>query len=480
MSNQAFEAVIGLEVHAELLTATKIFCSCSTAFGAEPNTQCCPICMGYPGAMPRLNRRAVELAIRAGLALGCEIAEVSQTDRKQYFYPDLPKAYQISQDESPLCKNGFLTVSTKEGTRRVAISRIHIEEDAGKLIHRGAHTFVDCNRCGVPLIEIVSAPDLRSPEEASAYLRKLRSILLTCGISDCRMQEGSLRCDVNISLRPFGSETFGVRTEIKNLNSFAFVEKAIAYEIARQTEALLQGNVPIPETRRFDAAAGKTYPMRAKETSVDYRFLPEPDLPPIWVSEEDIERLRTTLPELPDARALRLAQAYGLTVYDASVLVSEPQLADFFEAGAGKTDYPKLLVNLLLSELLRHCASDPFSSPVSASRLAELSQLMGEGTVNSATAKKLLLRLLDGDLDPRLTVKREGLAQVRDREQLLTLAERAMEEQPRAVTDYRNGKSAALRALQGKVMALSGGRADPILLESIFLELLSPHSDETR
>ena len=213
---------------------------------------------------------------------------------------------------------------------------------------------------------------------------------------------------------------------------------------------------------------------------MDYRFLPEPDLPPIWVSEEDIERLRTTLPELPDARALRLAQAYGLTVYDASVLVSEPQLADFFEAGAGKTDYPKLLVNLLLSELLRHCASDPFSSPVSASRLAELSQLMGEGTVNSATAKKLLLRLLDGDLDPRLTVKREGLAQVRDREQLLTLAERAMEEQPRAVTDYRNGKSAALRALQGKVMALSGGRADPILLESIFLELLSPHSDETR
>ena len=430
--------------------------------------------------MPRLNRRAVELAIRAGLALGCEIAEVSQTDRKQYFYPDLPKAYQISQDESPLCKNGFLTVSTKEGTRRVAISRIHIEEDAGKLIHRGAHTFVDCNRCGVPLIEIVSAPDLRSPEEASAYLRKLRSILLTCGISDCRMQEGSLRCDVNISLRPSGSKSFGVRTEIKNLNSFSFVEKAIAYEIARQKEVLARGGDVVCETRRFDATDGKTYPMRAKETSVDYRFLPEPDLPPIWVSEKDIERIRTELPELPDAREARLIQTYGLTPYDASVLVSEPMLADFFEEGAPLTEYPKLLVNLLLSELLRHCASDPFTSPVSARRLAELSQLLGEGIINSATGKKLLLRLLDHDFDLRLTIEREGLAQICDREQIFALAKRVLEEQPRAAADYRNGKSAALRALQGKGMALSGGRADPILLESIFLELLSPHSDETR
>ena len=474
MPKQAFEAVIGLEIHAALLTDTKIFCSCSTAFGAPPNTQCCPVCMGLPGAMPTLNRRAVELAVRAGLALGCSIQSQSRMDRKQYFYPDLPKAYQISQEAIPLCRNGFLTLPTSNGERRIDIERIHIEEDAGKLIHEGNETLVDCNRCGVPLIEIVSAPDLRSPEEASAYLRKLRSILLTCGISDCRMQEGSLRCDVNISLRPLGTDRMGVRTEIKNLNSFAFVEKALAYEIERQGQLLTKGEPLMPETRRFDVASGKTFPMRTKETAVDYRFLPEPDLPPLLIGEEEIERIRRELPELPDVRAARMIRTYGLTAYDADVLVTDPLLADFFELGGKQTSYPKLLVNLLLSELLRYCTSDPFSSLVSASRLAELAQLLGEGTINSSTAKKLLLRLLDGDLEPRRTVLLEELGQIRDRARLSELALRVISEQPRAVSDYQNGKSAALRALQGRAMAVSGGRADPVLLESILLELLSP------
>lgn len=474
MPKQAFEAVIGLEVHAALLTDTKIFCSCSTTFGAPPNTQCCPICMGLPGTMPSLNRRAVELAVRAGLALGCSVRSQFRMDRKQYFYPDLPKAYQISQEELPLCFDGSLTVPTQNGGRRIGILRVHPEEDAGKLIHEGNETLVDCNRCGVPLIEIVSAPDLRTPEEASAYLRKLRSILLTTGVSDCRMQEGSLRCDVNISLRPYGSDSMGVRTEIKNLNSFAFVEKALAYEIERQGCLLAKGEMPTSETRRFDVAIGKTLPMRSKETAADYRFLPEPDLPPVRIGEEEIERIRRALPELPDARAARLVKDYGLTAYDADVLVTDPFLADFFEDGGKQTAYPKLLVNLLLSELLRHCTSEPFASPVSAMRLAELAQLLGEGVINSSTAKKLLLRLLEGDLDPRETVTREELGQIRDRDVLSALARRVLAECPRAVSDYQNGRTAALRALQGKAMAACGGRADPLLLESILLEFLNP------
>lgn len=473
MSNQDFEAVIGLEVHAELKTETKIFCSCSTAFGAPPNTQCCPVCMGFPGVMPNLNRRAVELAVRAGLALGCEIAKYSRTDRKQYFYPDLPKAYQISQDGRPLCRGGSLSFSSCGQERRVGITRIHIEEDAGKLIHSGGETLIDCNRCGVPLIEIVSAPDLRGAEEAADYLRALRGILLACGVSDCRMQEGSLRCDVNISLRRRGETEMGVRTEIKNLNSFVFVEKAISYEIERQSELLCRGEALHMETRRFDPASGKTVLMRTKESAVDYRFLPEPDLPPIRISHGEIERIRTELPELPAARAKRLIAAFGVTDYDASVLVSDPALADFFEAGACKTQYPKLLVNLLLNDLLRFCANDPFSSPVTADRFAELVQLLGEGTVNSSTAKKMLARLVKSDLDLRHAVETEGLAQIRDRALIATRIDEVVRANPRAVSDYKNGKHAALRALQGQVMARTAGRADPILLEELLLNALS-------
>ena len=473
MSNQEYEAVIGLEVHAELKTQSKIFCACPTDFGAPPNTQCCPVCMGYPGTMPVLNRRAVELCIKAGLALGCKITRISRTDRKQYFYPDLPKAYQISQDEAPLCRDGELTFSAETGQRTVCIKRIHIEEDAGKLIHAGEKTLIDHNRCGVPLIEIVSAPDLRTPEQASAYLRALRGVLLACGVSDCRMQEGSLRCDVNVSLRKKGCDALGVRTEIKNLNSFSFVEKALRYEIKRQSDLLGRGEHVESTTCRFDPASGKTYPMRSKESTVDYRFLPEPDLPPICIRDEDIEAIRATLPELPRMRAARMRADYGLTDYDTDLLVSDPALADFFECGVGETKYPKIMVNLLLSDLLRHCGSDPFFSPVSAHRLAELATLLGESTVNSSTAKKLLLRLIDGDIDLFRIVADEGLAQIRDREKLSAVVCEVLAANPRAVADYRNGKTAALRALQGQAMARTAGRAEPVLLEELFCAMLA-------
>lgn len=468
-----YEAVIGLEVHAELRTATKIFCSCPTTFGAPPNTQCCPICMGMPGTMPTLNRKAVELAIRAGLALGCEISEVSRTDRKQYFYPDLPKAYQISQDNAPLCRSGSLTVRVDGQKRRVGITRIHIEEDAGKLIHRGEETLVDCNRCGVPLIEIVSAPDLRSAAEASAYLRALRAILLTCGVSDCRMQEGSLRCDVNLSLRPRGSEEMGVRTEIKNLNSFAFVEKAIAFEIARQSEALCRGEIIEPETRRYDVPSGETRLMRRKERSIDYRFLPEPDLLPIRVERETVARIAASLPELPAARAARLCADYEIADADAAVLVTEPLLADFYERAAEHTKYPILLVHLILTDLLRSCAWDPFVSPVSADRMAELAELLGNGMINSSTAKKLLARLIESDFDPKETVEREGLAQITDPAILAQTVQAVLAANSKAVRDYLNGKTAAMRALQGQAMARTAGRADPRLLESLLLDALA-------
>lgn len=471
--NSEFEAVIGLEVHAELRTATKIFCACPTAFGAEPNTQCCPICMGMPGTMPRLNRHAVELAVRAGLALGCEIAEVSYTDRKHYFYPDLPKAYQISQDAVPLCKNGSLAIPARQERRTIGITRIHIEEDAGKLIHRGGETLIDCNRCGVPLIEIVSAPDIRSAAEASAYLRALRGILLACGVSDCRMQEGSLRCDVNLSLRRRGSSQMGVRTEIKNLNSFAFVEKAIAYEIERQSEVLRHGGALQAETRRYDVPSGKTQLMRVKERAIDYRFLPEPDLPPIHLSRAWIESVRASLPELPSARAVRLVSQYAISPSDAAVLVTEPALADYYEQAAASTEYSVLLVHLLLTDLLRSCMWDPFRAPVLPERLAELAQLLGQGTVNSATAKKLLARLTQGDFSPRKAVADEHLEQITDPARLSEIVREVLRTNPRAVHDYQNGKTAALRALQGQAMAKTAGRAEPRLLEQLLLVALT-------
>ena len=473
-----YETVIGLEVHVELNTDTKIFCSCATTFGAEPNTLCCPVCAGLPGSMPTLNRLAVEKAITAGLALDCEIAEVCRMDRKQYFYPDLPKAYQISQDRDPICRNGSLMVSTKEGERRVGITRIHLEEDAGKLIHNGGATLVDCNRCGVPLIEIVSEPDLRSGEEAAEYVRELRRILLACGISDCRMQEGSLRCDVNLSVRPVGASTMGERTEIKNLNSFSFIEKAVRAETERQIRELETIGRVERQTVRFLPTEGKTQPMRRKESLAEYRFFPEPDLPPFRIDCETVERLRQNLPELPASVRRRLTERYGCSSSEAFVLTSREGAVAYYEEAVKQTVHGAVVRSLLLNELWQYCGDEPFTSPVSAERLGELAQLAGEGSVNRSVAKKLLARLLREDFSPRDVAEAEGLTQINDEVTIARWVDEVTESDPGSVSAYRGGKTNALRALQGKLMAKSGGRANPQTAERLLLERLERKGED--
>ena len=468
---EAYEIVIGLEVHAELKTKSKVFCACPTDFGAPPNTQCCPVCMGLPGALPVLNRRAVELAVTAGLALGCKINTVSRQARKNYFYPDLPKGYQISQAERPFCEGGRLWIG--EG-RSIGITRIHLEEDAGKLIHEeGRGTLIDHNRCGVPLIEIVSEPELRSAEEAKIYLQRLRSILRYCGVSDGRMNEGSLRCDVNLSVRRKGESALGVRTEMKNLNSFSFVGKAIEYEAERQISVLESGGRILQETRRFDPDTGRTEAMRVKENAEDYRYFPEPDLPPVILTEEEIRRLRREIPCLPDQRKESYIKQYGIPVNDAELLVSDRALADYFEEGVRQTSAPRVLANLLISDLLSKTSAEDFSCPISPRSLAELANLMGNETVNSSTAKKLLSELWDKDQSPSLLVKERNLAQINDRALLREKVKEAIGESPKAIEDYKKGKTAVTKSLIGRVMAKTGGRANPTLLATLLDEELN-------
>lgn len=473
-----YEMVIGLEVHVELATESKIFCGCSTKFGAAPNTQCCPVCTGMPGALPVLNEKVVDFAVKAGLATNCTIARRSKNDRKNYFYPDLPKAYQISQFDVPLCAHGFVDITTKSGEKRIGITRIHIEEDAGKLIHedqKGTH--IDLNRCGVPLIEIVSEPDMRSAEEAVAFLRKLRSIILYTGISDAKMNEGSFRCDVNLSVREAGSAVFGTRTEMKNLNSFSFIEKAIAYEYQRQQEVAESGARVLQETRRFDPAAGKTFSMRGKEDANDYRYFPDPDLLPITLCEAQVRRLQQEIPILPDVRSRQYQQQYGLSAYHSEMLVLEKEISDLFERAAALTNCRQQLVSLFLSEVFRmlHVHGQIQLTP---KQLADISTLLGAERIHNSSAKKLLGILWGTCKDAQETMLEMDLEQINDPQQLQKIAVQIILENPGMAADYQNGKKAALQALTGKAMRESHGKANPALLQTCLLKSLEDIAHE--
>lgn len=468
MTYKGYEMVIGLETHVELKTETKIFCNCPTTFGAQPNTQVCPVCMGYPGTLPVLNGKVVEYAIKAGLATNCEIARYSKEDRKNYFYPDLPKAYQISQYDLPLCEHGWLDIESENGTKRIGITRIHIEEDAGKLVHDDEHgTLIDCNRCGVPLIEIVSEPDMRSGEEAVAYLRKLRAIILYTGVSDCKMQEGSLRCDVNLSVRKVGEKEFGTRTEMKNLNSFQFILKAIEYEFKRQVDAIEKGETIVQETRRFDSVTGKTSAMRSKEDANDYRYFPDPDLPPIITSEERLKEISSSIPTLPDERKKLYMEKYGISAYNGELLTAQVEIADYFEKAASMSKYPKILGNLIISEVFRRLAPESADVPVKPERLAKIADMMGEGDINSGTAKKLVAMLWEADADVEKTVEEQGLGQINDRALLTDVITSVIESNPKSVADFKAGKLQAVKALMGQAMAKTGGRGNPALIQEI-------------
>ena len=457
-----YEMVIGLEVHVELKTNSKIFCGCPTAFAAAPNTQCCPVCMGLPGSLPVLNRKVVELAVRAGLATNCEIARFSRLDRKHYFYPDLPKAYQISQFDLPLCAHGYVQI----GEKRVGITRIHIEEDAGKLTHTpSGETLIDFNRCGVPLIEIVSEPDMRSAQEAREYLASLRAILVAAGVSDCRMEEGSMRCDVNLSVR-FPGQELGVRTEIKNLNSFANVVRAIEAEYARQAAVLRAGGNVEQETRRFDPESGQTLSMRRKENADDYRYFPDPDLPPVALSSEWIDHQRASLRELPDARRQRLTGAFGLNGREAGALAAAPALCDCFEAAWNLTGAREALKSLVVSRL----AHDPEDVSPAPEALAALAEMLAAGTLGAGGAAKALAAHLETGESAQSAAERLNLAQISDRETLIPLVEAVLAENGALVTSFRAGRVNALKGLMGAVMAKTQGRANPQATEALLRE----------
>lgn len=470
-----YETVIGLEIHAELATESKIYCSCSTAFGAEPNTQTCPICTGMPGVLPVLNKKVVEYAVKAGLAMNCDITEYGKQDRKNYFYPDLPKAYQTSQYDEPICRNGYLDIDIDGGVRRIGITRIHIEEDAGKLIHDPIHgtSLIDYNRCGVPLIEIVTEPDMRSPEEAKAFLESVKAILEYTGISDCKMQEGSLRCDVNLSLRPEGQERFGTRTEMKNINSFRAAVRAMESEILRQKELLEDGKEVVQSTRRWDDEKGMSYEMRSKEDSQDYRYFPEPDLVPIVISQEWVESIRSTLPELPAERRKRYTAELGLSDYDAAYLTSSKKLSDFFE-DVIRFDVPaKSAANQLIGDIQRILRERNIETiPFAPQRLAEVIRLTENGTISSSAAKKVVEVLFEKDDDPKEIAKKLGLLQLNDVTALQGIVEKVLWENPRAVKEYQSGKEKAFGFLVGQVMRLSKGSGNPKLITEILKSAL--------
>ena len=478
MSKEDYEVVIGLEVHAELSTKTKIFCSCPTTFGAEPNTHICPICTAMPGTLPVLNEKVVEYAVKAGLATNCEISKDSKNDRKNYFYPDLPKAYQISQFDKPLCEHGYIEIEDDDGNKKkVRLLRIHIEEDAGKLNHNefGVGSLVDLNRAGVPLIEMVSEPDIRSSREAEQYLRKIKSILEYIEVSDCKMQEGSLRADVNVSVRKKGEEKFGTRTEMKNMNSFRAIVRAIEYEKDRQIEVLEEGGKIEQETLRWDDINGRTYPMRDKEDAQDYRYFPDPDLVAIRLSDEYVENIRKSLPELPESRRDRYIKEYNLSEKDAKLLTSSKYLSNLFEGALEICGNAKAVANWILSDIsriLNEKELEPENIPFTAEQLAKMIQLIDKGTISSAIAKKVLTELFENPKDPEEIIKEKGWIQISDEGAIKEVVMKVLENNPQSVADFKGGKDKALGFLVGQAMKETKGKANPQMLNKMFLEEL--------
>ncbi len=473
-----WEIVMGLEVHTELATKTKIFCGCSTEFGGEPNTHVCEICSGMPGTLPLLNKRVVEFAIRTGVATNCTITQNNKFDRKNYFYPDLPKAYQISQLYLPICRNGYIEVNTKDGEKKkIGIHEIHMEEDAGKLIHDEFEdcTLVDYNRCGVPLLEIVSEPDFRSAEEVIDYLSKLRAILQYTGVSDCKMQEGSLRADVNLSVRPKGQAEFGTRTEMKNLNSFHAIERAIAYESQRQIELLEDGEKVVQETRRWDDNKGYSYAMRSKEDAQDYKYFPEPDLPPIEISDEQIEEIKSTMPELPEEKRERYLNVLGLPEYDTGIITGDIALVEFFESTLEKCNSPKDVANWIMGDvmkLLNDSATLTENNPLKPEDLASIINMVKSNKINRGTGKKVLEKVFTDGVNPEKYVEENNLAQVTDLSALRPIIEQVIAENEKSVSEYKAGKTQAMGYIMGQAMRALKGKAPAQEVQKILKEIL--------
>ncbi|MBQ1516586.1 MAG: Asp-tRNA(Asn)/Glu-tRNA(Gln) amidotransferase subunit GatB [Clostridia bacterium] len=467
-----YEMVAGFETHIELATNTKIFCSCTTQFGGDPNTHCCPICIGLPGTLPKLNKQVVKYAIMAGLATNCEIANISKMDRKNYCYPDLPKAYQISQYDKPLCEHGYVQLSSG---KKIRLTRIHIEEDAGKLIHKRGDTYIDYNRGGVPLIEIVSEPDISSVEEAKEYVERLQQIMRFIGISDCKMQEGSMRCDVNISVRPEGSTQLGTRTEIKNMNSITFIGKAMEYEFSRQVELIESGGKVEQQTLRYDDVTNTTSSMRGKEDANDYRYFRDPDLVTISVTDEEIDELRKMIPELPFEKAQRYADELGLSEKDAQNLAKYRKIAEFFEESSEGIKNPKTAANFIIGQIFRRLETEndkeSFDIAINAQQLKELIKLIDDGKIKNNLAKTTLEKMLDTGKSAGEFISESDMAGMDDNT-LIELCKRAVDSSPKAVADFKNGKQKAIKSLVGFVMKESRGKADAALAEEKIVEII--------
>jgi len=471
-----YEAVIGLEIHVQMDTKTKMFCGCEVEFGAEPNTNVCPVCLGMPGALPVVNKKAVEYAIRASLALNCKVHEESIFARKNYFYPDLPKGYQISQYEKPLATNGWVEIDLPDGQKKkIRIRRLHIEEDAGKTIHKGDKSYVDLNRAGTPLMEIVTEPDIRTPEEARIFLEKLRNIMRYAGVSKADMEKGQLRCDINVSIRLKGSDKFGTRVEIKNVNSFRFVQKALEYEIERQIRVVEEGGEVVQETRTFDPQTGKTYTMRTKEEAEDYRYFPDPDLLPLRVSKEWIEEIRKSMPELPDERFKRLINQYSLSEYEAGILVNHKEVGDFFENAVKHFNEPKGIVNWLINDLLgllREKGTSIEESPVKPVHLAELVKLIKENVISTKIGKDVIKEMVDTGKSPSQIVEEKGLKQITDEGTIKKLVEKIFEKHPKEVERLKNGEEKLIGFFVGQVMRETRGKANPQVVNKVIRELI--------